>query len=94
MAKNKQKMSASETTTKKADAPKNLDLSDPRKVERFVSSEFEVSRQYLKKVRKEHPERKNILLETEMVEPLYSRRIRAASNYLPVMMKRFESIRT
>ena len=84
MAKNKQKTSTQPQTTKK------LDLSDPRKVERFVASEFEVSRQYLKKVRKEHPERKNILLETEMVEPLYSRRIRAASNYLPVMMKRFE----
>ena len=84
MAKNKQKAPTQPQTTKK------LDLSDPRKVERFVASEFEVSRQYLKKVRKEHPERKNILLETEMVEPLYSRRIRAASNYLPVMMKRFE----
>lgn len=84
MAKNKQKAPTQSQTTK------NLDLSDPRKVERFVSSEFEVSRQYLKKIRKEHPERKNVLLETEMVEPLYSRRIRAAANYLPVMMKHFE----
>ena len=84
MAKNKQKAPTQPQTTK------NLDLCDPRKVERFVSSEFEVSRQYLKKIRKEHPERKNVLLETEMVEPLYSRRIRAAANCLPVMMKRFE----
>ena len=84
MAKNKQKAPTQPQTTK------NLDLSDPRKVERFVSSEFEVSRQYLKKIRKEHPERKNILEETEMVEPFYSRRISAATNYLPVMMKRFE----
>ena len=84
MAKNKQKAPTQPQTTK------NLDLSDPRKVERFVSGEFEVSRQYLKKIRKEHPERKNVLLETEMVEPLFSRRIRAAANYLPVMMKRFE----
>ena len=83
-AKNKQKTPTQPQTTK------NLDLSDPRKVERFVSGEFEVSRQYLKKIRKEHPERKNVLLETEMVEPLYSRRIRAAANYLPVMMKHFE----
>ena len=84
MAKNKQKTSTQLQTTKK------LDLCDQRKVERFVSSEFDVSRQYLKKIRKEHPERKNVLEETEMVEPLYSRRIRAAANYLPVMMKRFE----
>ena len=84
MAKNKQKAPTQSQTTK------NLDLSDPRKVERFVSSEFEVSRQYLKKIRKEHPERKNVLEETEMVEPFYSRRISAATNYLPVMMKRFE----
>ena len=84
MAKNKQKTSTQLQTTKK------LDLCDQRKVERFVASEFDVSRQYLKKIRKEHPERKNILEETEMVEPLYSRRIRAAANYLPVMMKRFE----
>ena len=84
MAKNKQKTSTQLQTTKK------LDLCDQRKVERFVASEFDVSRQYLKKIRKEHPERKNVLEETEMVEPLYSRRIRAAANYLPVMMKRFE----
>lgn len=84
MAKNKQKTSTQLQTTKK------LDLCDQRKVERFVASEFDVSRQYLKKIRKEHPERKNVLEETEMVEPLYSRRIRAAANYLPAMMKRFE----
>ena len=65
MAKNKQKTSTQLQTTKK------LDLCDQRKVERFVASEFDVSRQYLKKIRKEHPERKNVLEETEMVEPLY-----------------------
>ena len=45
MAKNKQKTSTQPQTTKK------LDLCDQRKVERFVSSEFDVSRQYLKKIR-------------------------------------------
>ena len=84
MAKNKHKTSPQLQTTKK------LDLCDQRKVERFVASEFDVSRQYLKKIRKEHPERTNVLEETEMAEPLYSRRIRAAVNYLPVMKKRFE----
>lgn len=84
MAKNKQKMSASETAAKK------LDLSDQRKVERFVASTFDDVRQSLKKIRKAHPDRKDIFEETEMVEPLYSHRIRAAANFLPVMMKRFE----
>ena len=65
MAKNKQKTSTQLQTTKK------LDLCDQRKVERFVASEFDVSRQYLKKIRKEHPERKNVLEETEIAS-LYS----------------------
>ncbi len=88
MAKNKQKVSTSlETTTKK------LDLSDQRKVERFVASTFDDARQSLKKIRKAHPERKDIFEDTEMVEPHYSRRIKAAVNYLPVLMKRFEKYR-
>lgn len=55
MAKNKQKMSASETAAKK------LDLSDQRKVERFVASTFDDARQSLKKIRKAHPRPKGYL---------------------------------
>ena len=46
MAKNKQKAPTQPQTTKK------LDLCDQRKVERFVASEFDVARQYRKKIGK------------------------------------------
>ena len=77
-------------TTRNCDAATDASLSDQRRVQRIVASGFEVTRQSLKKIRKEHPERKHILEGTEMVEPFYSRRIKAATNYLPVMVKRFE----
>lgn len=86
MGKKKSKPATAKTDTT-CDA---ASLSDRSRVQQIVASGFEVTRQSLKKIRKEHPERKHILEGTEMVEPLYSRRIKAATNYLPVMVKRFE----
>lgn len=74
-------------------APKKLDLSDRRKVERFVAGAFDNARQSLKKIRKAHTEQKELFENAEMVEPFYSRRIRAATNCLPAIMKRFEAYR-
>ena len=54
-------------TTRNCDAATDASLSDRRRVQRIVASGFEVTRQSLKKIRKEHPERKHILEGTEMV---------------------------
>lgn len=66
------------------------DLSDRRKAERIVTGAMEDARRALKRIRSSNPERKNIFETAEMTEPFYGRRIRAAANCLPGIMKRFE----
>ena len=60
----------------------------------LVKREFEESRQLLLDLQRERPEQKlhqkTILTGMEFVEPMLSRRIRAATNYMPVLRKRYE----
>lgn len=63
----------------------------------LVKREFEESRRLLLDLQRERPEQtlhqKAILEGMEFIEPMLSRRIRATTNYLPILKKRFEKYR-